>query len=65
MNIKRGDRITIKVSAVPADAITPEALVIFGCIHDAKVGVFHRVMFNAGIHGVIFASVLDSEIAIS
>jgi hypothetical protein len=65
MNIKRGSRITIKASAVPKDAISPRALVLWGKLHDPKVGTWHQVMFNAGDHGVIFKDILDSEIAIA
>ena len=60
----RGDRVTIKASAVPEDAIDHKALVIFSDRQDPKVGTFHLVMFNAGTGGVIFKHVLDSEIEI-
>ena len=68
VHIKRGERIDIAAEAVPADAVDDRnhnrenALVIWGNLHDAKVGTFHKMMFNAGTKGVIFKHVLDSEV---
>jgi hypothetical protein len=61
--LKRGDHITIQDSAVPPSALSNEALVIFANLSDKKVGRFHKVMFNAGSKGVVFKTVLDSEVA--
>ena len=72
LSISKGSRINIIADAVPADAVEgnvnnnpharENALVIEGNIFDPKVGFFHRVMFNAGNHGVIFKSVLASQV---
>ena len=68
MKIIRGQRVNIVEAAVPVDAVNDRhhtrenALVIFGNLYDSKVGIHHKVMFNAGNHGVIFKSVLDTDI---
>ena len=72
LSVTRGGRVSIVADAVPADAVegnvygrshAPEdALVIQSNIYDPKVGFFHRVMFNAGTKGVIFKSVLASQV---
>ena len=60
-SIKRGDRIKVNADSIPQGALSNDALVLRGSLSDAQ-GTFHKVMFNAGEHGVIFASILDSAV---
>ena len=63
MEVKRGNKILVKAEAVPDGALDNTATVIFGCLVDEKTDTtYHKVMFNAGIHGVIFKTILDTEV---
>ena len=68
MNIKRGERVNIIAEAVPEDSVDSKnykresALVIWNNLYDSRIGFHHKVMFNAGSHGVIFKHVLESEV---
>ena len=64
MNLKvwRGKKIEMNPTLIPTDAVETKATVIRDNIFDPKVGIFHKVMFNSGTNGVIFKSILDSEV---
>jgi len=64
MNLKVwiGKKIDVNPDLIPIDAIKPKATVIKDNIFDPKVGIFHKIMFNTGTKGVIFKSVLDSDV---
>lgn len=61
-DIRRGQKVQVVPEATPKDALSSEATVVFGNLWDDEVGTYHNVMFGAGIKGVIFKSLLDSEV---
>ena len=64
MNLKvwRGKKIEVNPDLIPTDAVETNPTVVRDNIFDPNVGLFHKVMFNGGANGVIFKSVLDSEV---
>ena len=64
MNLKiwKGKKIEVQPDLIPTDAVTTKPRVITDNIFDPKVGLFHKVMFNCGTGGVVFMSVLDSQV---
>ena len=64
MNLKvwRGKKIEINPNLIPIDAVESKPTVMRDNLFDRKVGLFHKVIFNGGVNGVIFKSILDSDV---